>query len=141
MDDGLTIAVSIARALDGADTDVNNVDFTAQAASPADCHVVGVPILPGSTPAARMTAAPNPFSARTFFEFTTPRSGRAELNLYDPSGRLVRRVFDASGEAGLHRAEWDGRDDAGRMLPPGPYFYGLKLDGEFVGARKLMLLR
>jgi flagellar hook assembly protein FlgD len=88
-----------------------------------------------------MTAAPNPFSGRTHFEFTIPRAGRFELALYDISGRLVRRVVDDTGEAGPHRADWDGRDDAGRALPPGPYFYGVKLDGQLVGARKLTLLK
>lgn len=64
-----------------------------------------------------------------------------ELRVYDPSGRLVRRIFalTASG-GGFASITWDGRDERGRLLADGVYF--LQLNGPGIDdARQLILLR
>lgn len=86
---------------------------------------------------------PNPFNPRTTIGFTTSRGARVELAVYDVRGRLVSRVLDAEVEAGAHPglAIWDGLDDQGRAAPSGAYFLRMKIDGGFVEARKMTLLR
>jgi hypothetical protein len=36
---------------------------------------------------------------------------------------------------------WDGRDDAGRALSSGVYFYEIQTQGGYRAARKLLLLK
>ena len=53
---------------------------------------------------------------------------------------LVRTLADGPYPAGIHVLRWDGRDDRGRELASGAYFYRLEADGARE-ARKLILLR
>ncbi len=73
----------------------------------------------------RMAAAPNPFSDRVSISVDV-RSGRGvRIEVYSADGRLVRVLLaGASGSraARRYRFEWDGRDNAGRILSPGTYF-------------------
>ncbi len=73
---------------------------------------------------------PNPFRAATTIEFELPAAGRAELRVYDVAGRMVRTLDREAASAGTHRADWDGRDEAGQPVAPGIYFYELRAAGE-----------
>lgn len=56
------------------------------------------------------------------------------VEVYDLSGRLVRRLHGAAGASGLYglRGEiaWDGRDDAGERVPPGVYLLRARVAGD-----------
>jgi len=84
---------------------------------------------------------PNPFSIDTSIRFSLSRSGSASIILYDLQGRAVRRLGGRRVlEEGEHRAIWDGKDDRGRPLPSGVYFYKLRANGR-ERARKAILMR
>lgn len=96
-----------------------------------------------AAPAARPTlhaAAPNPFNPATSIRFTLPRAAHARVLVFDVSGALVRKLAGGLYPAGTHALRWDGRDDRGRDLASGAYFYRLEADGARE-ARKLILLR
>ncbi len=62
-------------------------------------------------------------------------SGSARLDIVDAAGHLVRRI-DLQGLApGQQEVEWDGRNDAGRTVAPGPYRAWLVAGGQRVGTR------
>jgi len=86
-------------------------------------------------------ACPNPFSppGRLFFEL--PERLPVTLRVYDASGRLVRRFDDRVYRAGRREVEWDGRDDAGRQLPSGVYFFELEIQGQPAARGKMTLVR
>ncbi len=65
---------------------------------------------------------------------------RAFLAVYDVAGRLVRVLIDDVVEAGPRDVTWDGKDNAGRGVASGVYFYRLRA-GEFTDTRKMVLLR
>jgi hypothetical protein len=70
---------------------------------------------------------PSPFKASTVLRFDLSVASRARLVVYDLSGRAVRRLFDQdAAAAGSYALAWDGRDDAGRSVPGGVYFYRLE---------------
>jgi hypothetical protein len=71
---------------------------------------------------------PNPFSATTMLEFRLARGGSATLGVYDVSGRLLRTIMQTGLAAGTHRITWDGRDQSGRRVPSGRYYF--RLGGE-----------
>lgn len=50
-----------------------------------------------------------------------------ELRIWDLSGALVRQLPPAQVRSGAFQYRWDGRDGAGRQVPPGTYLYELTL--------------
>ena len=85
---------------------------------------------------------PNPFNPATTISYTVPEGNTAKvtLALYDLRGRLVRTLVDEVREAGAYNVFWDGRDDSGRQVPSGIYFYRMKA-GDFNRTRKMILLK
>lgn len=63
-------------------------------------------------------------------EITGSASVRVEV--WDLAGRRVRRLHAGAEGTGSYRRSWDGRDDGGRLLPPGIYLcrFGLVTDTE-----------
>jgi flagellar hook assembly protein FlgD len=49
-------------------------------------------------------------------------------------------LIDEARDAGHYTEEWDGRDDSGRTVASGVYFYDLRA-GAFKENRKMVLLR
>ena len=79
----------------------------------------GNPELP--TTLALLPNHPNPFSSVTAFRAGAPASGSERIEVYDLNGqRLVGR--DVSLSPGWQTVDFDGRDDAGLLLPSGVYF-------------------
>jgi len=85
-------------------------------------------------------AAPNPFNPWTSIRFELPHAARVELHIFDVAGARVRKLVGGPLEAGPHEVTWDGKDDRGRNLASGAYFYRLSADGD-AQAKKLILLR
>lgn len=46
-----------------------------------------------------------------------------EVDISTLGGTVVRRIGPLSRQVGRHEVEWDGRDDDGRLVPPGLYLY------------------
>ena len=82
---------------------------------------------------------PNPFSPETRIEFDLPQTGPVELKVYAVSGRLVRTLVEGRRAAGSHNVQWDGRDEGGRKVSSGVYFYNLIAPG-INECRKMILL-
>jgi len=61
------------------------------------------------------------------------------LVVYDLAGRRVRAFPTTRGGIGRFHYEWDGRDEAGRLIPPGAYLFELSLDAEKI-ARTMGIL-
>jgi len=64
----------------------------------------------------------------------------SELEIYDLAGRLVWRFDISSLQPGVHDILWDGRDLAGRQLPPSVYFARVPIRGGYLSG-KLTRLR
>ena len=73
-------------------------------------------------------------------EITATAQLRAEI--HDLSGRHVRLLGEARQEIGRYALSWDGRDDSGRLLPPGIYLYRVAIatDGDTVANTGLLHL-
>lgn len=83
---------------------------------------------------------PNPFNAEVAIPFELGAASRAQLMVYDVLGRKVRVLVDDMLQVGRHRAVWDGRDNSGRMVASGVYFYRLETEG-FLAKARVMLVR
>jgi hypothetical protein len=85
---------------------------------------------------------PNPFNPRTTIQFDAAAAGaRVQLRIYDSGGRRVRTLLDEVVAAGAREVAWDGRDDAGRRLASGVYYYQLEADNGFRDTRAMVLVK
>ena len=56
--------------------------------------------------------------------FTMPEAGNASIAINDAAGHRVRNLCgDLPVGAGEQKIEWDGRNDAGELQPPGTYYW------------------
>jgi hypothetical protein len=83
---------------------------------------------------------PNPFNQSTKIEFAMVNSGFISLEIYDILGRKVRALVSENLSAGYKSVLWDGKDNSGKEVASGIYFYQLKVEN-FSEARKLVLLK
>jgi hypothetical protein len=90
-------------------------------------------IQPASSKVKLVTAllrnAPNPFRASTVLRFQLAAEGPVSLQVFDVAGRLVTTLADGTFPAGIHEVPWTGRDDGGRRVQSGVYFYRLQTPG------------
>jgi hypothetical protein len=104
----------------------------------------GVTEPPGRTPHAPVVrlapASPNPFNPRTTIRYWLAARGRAEIVVYDLTGRRVRTLVSGEMAAGDHETVWNGRDEHGEPVPSGVYLYRL-VSGGTVAARHMTLVK
>ena len=86
-----------------------------------------VMILDPPEPGARLHQnAPNPFNPETTIRFDLNTPERARITILDVNGRAVSRLLDATLPDGTHQVSWSGRDESGRPVASGVYFYRLE---------------
>ena len=64
-----------------------------------------------------------------------------ELSVYNLAGQQVAMLVEGVRQTGSYSINWDGRDDSGRALASGIYFYQLRTEVGQKEVRKLLLLR
>jgi hypothetical protein len=87
--------------------------------------LVGVETMRSAPAPIRAAAYPNPFNPSTAVTFEIARSTRVTAAVYDPLGRLVRRLADGVYQTGRHVLRWDGTDVEGERVASGVYFVKL----------------
>jgi hypothetical protein len=84
---------------------------------------------------------PNPFNPTTTISFGLRQRAQVTLRVYDVRGALVRTLLDEErGPGAAHEVVWDGRDNAGRKVSSGVYFYRMATPG-FTQTLKMVLLK
>jgi hypothetical protein len=83
---------------------------------------------------------PNPFTDKTTLRVGLPRASDVEIDVFDVAGRSVRSERTSQLAAGWREIAFDGRNDAGRLLTSGVYFYRVKAAGETI-TRKMVIAR
>ena len=86
-------------------------------------------------------AFPNPFNPRTTIAFEVLGQTATSLRVFDLQGRLVRTLLsDQTFPRGRHEAIWNGRDDTGRRVASGTYFYRLEA-GDYSETKRVALVK
>jgi DNA-binding beta-propeller fold protein YncE len=92
---------------------------------------------------AMLLSYPNPFADATTIVYTlTAQDAATEVSLvvYNMLGQRLRVLVQGHRQPGEHRIRWDGRDEAGRLVPTGVYLYRLAVGDRHV-TRQLVRLR
>jgi hypothetical protein len=96
---------------------------------------------PSSLAGINLSICPNPFNPRTTIAYEANGSWPIRLAIYDLAGRRIRCLLAGTVEAaGRHEEVWDGRSDAGTLVPSGVYLCRFE-SGDQISTRKLALLR
>lgn len=83
---------------------------------------------------------PNPFASVTLIRYQLPYPARVNLKIYTTAGQLVKTIVNRDQDAGSYEVSWNGKDDNGRSLASGIYFYHLSTErGHATG--KMLIVR
>jgi hypothetical protein len=85
-------------------------------------------------------AFPNPFNPQTTIAFSLARAGHAQLAVYTVDGHRVATLVSEDLAAGEHQVSWNGRDNGGRPVASGAYFYRLTTDS-FTDVGRMVLVK
>ncbi|MCJ7497238.1 MAG: T9SS type A sorting domain-containing protein, partial [candidate division Zixibacteria bacterium] len=83
---------------------------------------------------------PNPFNPVCNIEYALPKGSHVTLSIYNILGQKVRVLVDEYQSAGYKSVRWDGRDNLGREVTSGIYFYRIEA-GDFVQAKRMVLIK
>jgi hypothetical protein len=89
-----------------------------------------------------MQNSPNPFSTFTTISFNIHHRDTedTEIKIYNIKGQLVRELGFNISDLGFGEAFWDGKNDNGKLVSSGIYFYKLT-SGEKTIVKKMVLMR
>jgi hypothetical protein len=116
----------------GKDTDIFAMDVLV-------ANTVGVSVTP-ALESRLLRPVPNPAHGPLTVRFALRREARVKLDVYDASGRRVRRLVSGLQPAGQHAITWDLREEHGVALPAGLYFARLDVEGHSL-TQKLVTLK
>jgi hypothetical protein len=90
---------------------------------------------------------PNPFNPNTAIPFSLKVQGsrfnepvHTTLVIYNILGQKVRVLMDEEKVSGDYMVFWDGKDEKGKEVSSGIYFYVLQFD-DFKETKKMLLIR
>ena len=85
-------------------------------------------------------ARPNPFCYKTRFSYGIPQSAKVKITIYNIMGKKVAVLGYGVKKPGFYTMCWSGKNEKGKLLKSGIYFYEVKA-GKFKSVKKLVLLR
>ncbi len=66
---------------------------------------------------------PNPFHINTMIEYILPERCVVNIKIFDLQGKNIRMLDAGVKCSGFNMTVWDGKDESGNMVSPGPYYY------------------
>jgi hypothetical protein len=84
-------------------------------------------------------ARPNPTTGSVSIGYTLARSTDVSIRVYNVAGRLVRTLVKERQKPGPYDILWNARDNDGRRVPNGVYFYRM-VAGDWTSQRKVVFL-
>ena len=86
---------------------------------------------------------PNPFNPETWIPFRLAKESDVTIQIYSPTGQLVRRLSTGTIPAGDYTSQsravyWNGRNQIGEPLSSGVYLYTINA-GDFSATRKMLI--
>ena len=102
-------------------------------------HDPGQGLIPEPMEYGLLQNKPNPVISSTKITFNLKEAVHVDLRIYNLKGQLVKSLY--SGVALSKTLEWNGKDENGRELASGIYFYHLMVNGKAEETEKLIIVR
>ncbi|MCK4571309.1 T9SS type A sorting domain-containing protein [candidate division WOR-3 bacterium] len=83
---------------------------------------------------------PNPFTNTTTIQYAISKTTHVKLSVFDVSGRLIKVLAEGVHNPSYYNVNWNGKDNSGRKVSQGVYFYRLEAKG-YITSKKLIFLR
>ena len=83
---------------------------------------------------------PNPFNPETKIVFNLPEEGNVKLEIYNIKGQKVKTLLDCYMSPGRNEMIWYGKDDNGKHVSSGVYFYQLITEKKII-TQKMILVK
>ena len=88
----------------------------------------------------RLKNYPNPFSNSNTIEINIASEGGATVDIYNSQGLLIRNLENGNLSKGIHKFNWDAKNNAGMKVSNGLYFYQVKLNNQIL-TNKIFLIK
>ncbi|RLC49624.1 MAG: hypothetical protein DRI23_08840, partial [Candidatus Cloacimonadota bacterium] len=82
---------------------------------------------------------PNPFNPTTTISYNIPKEGVVTLEIYNIKGQLVKQLVSGTQPEGYYDVVWNGKDDSGKQVSSGIYYYQITACGKSINKKMLML--
>ena len=97
--------------------------------------------LPGEGLVSDLLGVPNPANPLTNIQFTLESASKVDVQIFDISGRLVKRLLQGAYlPAGPAAFSWSGTDEQGQAVASGTYLLQVKA-GKFITSQRITLVR
>jgi hypothetical protein len=83
---------------------------------------------------------PNPFNPETNIAFSMKEAGPVAVEVYNVKGQLVRTLVNDVKAAGNHTVVWNGKDNNGRSVSSGIYYYKMNA-GKYSSTKKMIMMK
>ena len=86
---------------------------------------------------------PNPFNRTTVIDYQLPMHNAqltVSLKIFNVMGEEIIRLVSEEQSAGSYRVEWHGKDEEGKEVASGIYFYQLRWGSENL-VRKMLFMK
>ena len=84
---------------------------------------------------------PNPFNPTTTISFSVAQtSSFVNLEVFNIKGQKVKKLLGEILPAGNHTIVWNGKDENGKAVASGVYFYKMNAD-KFISTKKMILMK
>ncbi len=84
---------------------------------------------------------PNPFNPETTIEYALDKPENVKLTIFSLYGQMVRTLVSGVQPAGTHAVRWDGKDERGKPVSSGTYFYQLQSERGREVVKKALLIK
>ncbi|MDD2229504.1 MAG: choice-of-anchor J domain-containing protein, partial [Candidatus Cloacimonetes bacterium] len=83
---------------------------------------------------------PNPFNPETTISFNMKETAPVSLEIYNVKGQLVKTMLNGVQETGNHSVVWNGKDNNGRAVSSGVYYYKMNT-GKYSSTKKMIMMK
>ncbi|MBL8025425.1 MAG: T9SS type A sorting domain-containing protein, partial [Fibrobacteres bacterium] len=88
---------------------------------------------------------PNPFNPSTLIKYAVAEKGKGRvavsIKVYDARGRFVKTLINSKHESGYYTVQWNSKNEYGKSVGSGAYFYRITIGRDFVKTRKMVMLK
>jgi len=82
---------------------------------------------------------PNPFNPETTIKYDLKNAGDVTVAIYDINGKQIRTLVDGYQTNGSYEVVWDGKNDKGKQVATGTYFYQITAGSETLTKKMIMI--